>query len=247
MAVLTERIPDPDVLLALPPEELGPIVLRLACEARPGREILLDDVETDVNGRPPDYKGYPQGKKPDVKLALSEAWNWLRVQGIIVPTGNDPWHHVSRRGKALLKTDGFKAFAQAAAFPKALLHPAIADAVWLDLARGDFETAIFRAYKTVEIAVREASDSSNEDHGDKLMRRAFNPKDGPLTDTKQPDAERKGLADLFAGAAALYRNSSAHRTVTVSHHEAQEIVMLASHLLRIVDARKSANGNAPRE
>lgn len=71
------------------------------------------------------------------------------------------------------------------------------------------------------------------------MRKAFRPENGPLANQSQPVAEREALMHLFAGAIGSYKNPHSHRTVTINDHtEAQEIVMLASHLLRIVDSRK---------
>lgn len=168
MTYLTTMFPDPDVLLALPPEELGPIVLGFAREARGGTNMLPADVDAQVDHSPADPKGYPHSHKDQVQLALSEAWNWLRVHGLVVPADNDPgspWVRLRRRGARLLNSKDFTAFRQAAAFPKALLHPAIADEVWLDLARGDYETAIFRAFKGLEVAVRDAAALT---HGDSM-------------------------------------------------------------------------------
>jgi len=244
MPTLTSLIPQVDVLLSLAQEELAEVVLQLAKEHRQNRLIHIQSIASHITGSAGQTDGYPQNRRREAEVALAEAWNWLTVQGLLIPepgtNGNNGWMLLSRRAESLLASNSFKSYAHSVGFPKSLLHPSIAEEVWMDLARGDFETAVFKSFRAVEISVRAAGGFADTDIGTPLMRKAFDKASGPLADTKQPEAEREALAHLFAGAIGSYKNPHSHRTVTINDRaEAQEMVILASHLLRIVESRRS--------
>ena len=134
------------------------------------------------------------------------------------------------------------AYRRANRLPRQQLHPRIAQKVWASFLRGDYDTAVFQAFKDVEVRVREAAGYADTELGTNLMRKAFRG-DGPLVDAEAPRAEQQSLSDLFAGAIGCYKNPNSHRNVTIEADEAAEIIVMASHLLGIVDKR-SPNGNA---
>jgi uncharacterized protein (TIGR02391 family) len=181
-------------------------------------------------------------QQQEVEIALIEALHWLEVNAFLLPApginGQNGFRILGRRGRELMERNRFDQFRRAASLPKSMLHPSIADRVWIALARGELSDAVFIAFRAVEEAVRTKGGFADTDIGVDLMRHAFHADNGPLIDQQQNRAEREALAHLFAGAIGFYKNPHSHRTITISDSsEAQEMVLLASHLLRIVDSR----------
>ena len=70
--------------------------------------------------------------------------------------------------------------------------------MWLNFMRGDFDSAVFYAMKAVEVRVREVSGLTDDLVGTALMRRAFDPERGSLTDDGQSaEKEKRGRRCLL--------------------------------------------------
>ncbi len=235
---IEDVLQDLDLLLELEPEELGGCILAHAnaasfveCEKilHKGFRHLLDlgDVPIDI--------------REDVIVALSEAWLWLEREGLVAAKVHASGFTITRRGKRLRSQVDAAAYVASRVLPRSLLHPRLVQRVWSSVVRGDYETAIFQAFREVEIAVREAAAFQSTEVGVALMRKAFDKNSGPLTLQTEPEAEREALAHLFAGAIGRYKNPSGHRAVEYALSDAAEALTLASMLLRIIDQR-SASG-----
>ena len=185
-----------------------------------------------------------QPRWKEASLALAEAWAWLEAQGLLVPAestnGANGFRRPSRRAQTFESETDLKPYAFVRRLPREALHPRFADKVWAAFMRGEFDVAVFQAMKTVEVVVREASGFKDDMLGKALMQEAFK-EGGPLADPQAEKGEQVGRMNLFMGAIACYKNPHSHRDVQLnSPEEAVEIVMLANHLLRIVDSRKAA-------
>ena len=66
------------------------------------------------------------------------------------------WVVISRRGQKLRTHDQVNSYRRANRLPRQLLHPRIAQKVWALFLRGDYDTAVFQAFKEVEVEVRKA-------------------------------------------------------------------------------------------
>jgi len=244
---LSSLVPNVDDLLTLEVEELAGVLLI----------YLNDNEDTRVNqgefnyhnffnapGRRPDYGS----RQPEVDLALLEALAWLRSAGLLVEKASvmGNWFFISRRGKQITSRDDFAAYRKAGLLPKHQLHALIAAKVYPAFMRGEYDTAVFQAFREVEVAVRTGGQFGPNDYGTDLMRDAFRPalkkgqpnQPGPLTDQQLIASEQEAMANLFAGAIGLYKNPQSHRHVPTHPEDAAEVIVFASQLMRIVDRLK---------
>jgi len=225
---LTETLPTADSVLELEPETLGGYVLE-SLSTRNSQDLHLDYFMARVRAH---YK------QDAVNNAVLEAWAWLVREGLLIASTGDIYL-ISRRGRKLKGRQDLEAYRNSNILPKASLHPVIADRVWPDFIRGEYETAVFQAFKEVEAAVRTAGGFQATDLGTDLIEKAFDSNSGPLTDRALPEAERRAMLALFAGAVGVFKNPSSLRHVTLKNpQEAAEMISFASLLMRTVDSTR---------
>jgi uncharacterized protein (TIGR02391 family) len=250
---LSSFVPNAADLLALEVEELaGLLLIHLkSYEGVSGNSVyqngliseknFLDAQEQRGHGQQPEYGNH----QSQVNAALTEAWSWLEREGFLIRDPRQPalWFWISRRGQRIASREDFDAFRKASLLPKEQLHALIAAKVYPAFLRGEYDTAVFQAFREVEVSVRAAGGFPDDLVGVNLMRDAFRPiknssPPGPLTDTQLPVAEQEGMMSLFAGAIMLYKNPQSHRNVPTGAADAAEVIGFASQLLRIVDRLK---------
>ena len=246
MIELLDVFPEPDLLLALEPEELGAKLLFLVRDRKKNAGKHLGsftfaefEEEIWIHTDPAERLLYSDERRHDISMALREAWAWLEGQGLIFPdvgTEHSGSRRLSRRARKFESEADFANYAAARHLPREAIHRSIAGPVWAAFMRGDFDVAVFLALKAVEVSVREAGGYKSTDIGTDLMRKAFAVGKGPLTDKSRPDAEQQATSDMFAGAIGSFKNPQSHRNVSLENPaEAAEIVMFASYVLRVVD------------
>jgi uncharacterized protein (TIGR02391 family) len=203
--------PDTEVL-QMDPWELGPILLRYMTK----------------NGA--------MTNRYNFGLAIpGEAWSWLDREGFIARKPNDVQGNdffITRAGREVVLSEDWQARRKADMFPDGL-DPVIMRAVRPLFARGDYDTAVFRAFKEVEVRVRKKDASLAGEYGVDLMNQAFGPK-GPLMKAADKK-DRQAMREMFAGAFSICRNPSAHQEVKFEDpREVIDMISFANQLLRIV-------------
>ena len=219
--------------LTLEPEEIAQHLIKHLSQLDKQRNMQELNLANFINTLGQSNYGDKQ-----VLQKITEAWIWLEREGMLAPRPGykREWLYVTERGHKLADATDSTIYTRSNVIPKESLDPILANKVHHLFIRGDYDTAVFQAFKEVEIRVRKATSLPNDLYGANLMRKAFNPETGKLTDSSLTASERQATSDLFAGAIGLFKNPSSHRDVNWEDpKECAELIYLANHLLRIVE------------
>lgn len=181
------------------------------------------------------------GKHKGAMQAVAEAWAWLRANGFICNhvDHDEPWITLTRAGRAAASQTSFVQWVDERELPGHMINGELAASALPFYRQGRFDTAVFEAFKALEVGIRNAAGLGHDVVGVGLASKAFHPDDGPLSDRAAEKGERVALMNMMCGALGSYKNPHSHRKVQIGAREAREMLLMASHLLEIVNARRT--------
>lgn len=122
--------------------------------------------------------------------------------------------------------------------PQDYIHPLIIERCFNLMKSSEYESAVFQSFKLIEINIRKRVGAESDELGVKLIRKAFNPKNGVLTDFEATMSEREALSNYISGAFGFYKNPCSHRQVKINFQSAFDKLLVASDILKIIDNAK---------
>ena len=245
----------PDELLRTPVDQLGVLIAHRFNQLGEGSQGLhnftvhyLEEVRPRTPGAVSVYTGGDlRANKDAIVQKIAEAWAWLEREGYLVlaprARHGDQWRVLTERGQQLISrpVDETLQHVKAAELLGDDLHPRIEQQVRREWIAGDYETAIFKAAREVEIAVGEALGAAKgRAIGVTVMNTAFK-QGGPLVDPAQDPGEQEGTRSLYTGFIGVFKNPGSHRHWQPDDPvQAAEIIRPADLLMRMLDDRVGA-------
>jgi uncharacterized protein (TIGR02391 family) len=240
-AIIIAQYPTASQLISAPGLEVERVLLRYIVEyCADGLHPMVtrDGISNglfETNGYP-----YSPQARTDVARVIGRAWKALDDAGFIEEpdpeNGKNGYRVPSAMGKSSHAKADYEGVRMRSKFTRDMFHPVLPDAAWNAFTVGDYDTAVFEAFKSLEVAVRTKGGFASTDFGAALMKKAFEPDTGPLRDKAAPRPRQKARSELFTGAFGEIRNPKGHNDPTITDAlVAAEELMAAGVLRRIVD------------
>jgi len=144
----------------------------------------------------------------------------------------------TKKGFRFLESEFHRVIKEYVLMPETYVHPMVVKKSFPLLKNGQLESAVLQAFKAIETSIRKRISADPEDVGLKLIRKAFNPENGPLTNYNLPKAEREAFCNYIAGAFGYYKNPCSHRDVEMDFISAFVRIVVASDLLKVIEKSK---------
>ena len=154
---LSSLIPDQNDFLTMAVEEVGGMLLLHLNSYPDGGNVVAHLGKISQHGFFDDSLHRLPYPEP-IRRVLLEAWSWLESEGLLAretDIGGGSFF-ITRRGKNIKSRADFVSYRKGGILPKHQLHPLIASSVYPAFLRGEYDTAVFQAFREVEIAVRRA-------------------------------------------------------------------------------------------
>lgn len=226
-----EIFPPIETVLEMEPEEFAPFVLKDIQKKPSINRHNYTLASTEII----EYAG--REHLEELQERLMEAFIWLEREMFVAPKPGQEgeWRFITRRGIKALQEEDFSSYVKGSLLSSETLHPILVRKVKPLFLRGDYDTAIFQAFKIIEVQVRKTGRHTKGDIGVSLMRKAFHPQTGSLTNTHSEKSEKQAMSDLFSGAIGLFKNPVSHRFIeTISPEDAADLIRFANFLLKML-------------
>ena len=177
------QYPSAEQLLAAPGPEVERVLLRHIveyCLAGMHPMVTRDGISNGLF----DTNGYTDSAqvRTDVQRIVGRAWKALDDAGFIEEpdpdNGKNGFRVPSAKGKSAHAATDYLGVRMRSKFTRDMFHPSLPDAAWNAFSVGDYDTAVFEAFKSLEVAVRTKGGFASTDFGADLMKKAFDPDTG---------------------------------------------------------------------
>jgi hypothetical protein len=147
-----DEFPPIENAMEMEPEELAPFVLKFLSTKEKTGEMNRYNFTLGTN---PELAKYAGGYLNEFCKRLTEAWIWLEKEMFLAPKpgARGDWVFITRKGKRVLESQDFNTYQKSYLLPSENLDPLLVRKVKPAFIRGDYDTAVFQAFKEVEVRV----------------------------------------------------------------------------------------------